>query len=296
MTLEQDFIRTIQGLNPQVDLRHDTFWDEDTRQILTTDLLVEEVHFDWRYFTPYELGCRAMAANLSDIAATGGIPKWALVDIAIPKDFKQEDLKQLYLGLSQSGVQIVGGDTSAAEKTFLAVTLIATLPEGATPGRRTGAIAGGVVAISGPHGLSRAGLEALRQDLPGFEQARRAHLCPTPPLALGQKIARTLDRYAMMDSSDGLADAVLRLAQASQVDIVIEQARLEIHPDVQHLDWVLYGGEDFELVVCLPADRLSEFPELTVIGKVQEGQGQAFLDGVPLSFEKTYQHFERLIL
>jgi len=290
MTREQDFIQTIQGLNPDVDLRHDTFWDENTRQIFTTDLMMEGVHFDWQYFTPYQLGCRAMAANLSDIAATGGIPKWALVDLAVPPNFELEKLKEIYKGLSKEGVQIIGGDTSRADKTFLAITLIATLPEGATPGRRTGAEPGDVVAISGPHGLSRAGLEALQKNLPGYETARQKHLCPVPPVALGQKIAKNLTRYAMMDSSDGLADAVLRLAEASQVNIVIDSAKLEIHPEVQYLDWVLYGGEDFELIVCLPADRLAEFPELTAIGKVQKGDGQGFIDAVPLTFERTFQH------
>jgi len=202
----------------------------------------------------------------------------------------------------------VGGDTVRAPQLSLCVTLLGTLPPKSQPGRRHTAQAGDVVAISSPHGLSRAGLYAFENNLPGYDFTKRTHLRPQPALKLGKQVAAVAPHFAMMDTSDGLADAALRVAQASQVNVVLDATRLLCHPEVsalaQHaqvnpLDWVLYGGEDFALFVTMPPETVGMFPQLSVVGRVEsakEAVGQAYLatslgERIPLSFEQTFQHF-----
>lgn len=308
-TAEQTWIESIQRRWPQTDFGHDTFIDPNTQQIFTTDMLVEDVHFSWTYCTPYDIGWKALAVSLSDIAATGGLPQYALISIGINPSTSTQALAQLYDGIEACAkafhCQVIGGDTVRAEKTVISITVTGTAPENATLGRRTGAQAGDIIAISGPHGLSQAGLWALQNNVEGYQQLKKAHLQPQPQVALGQKIAQHLTRFAIMDSSDGLADAALRLAQANKVSIILNSKQLTIDPVITELakqaqinpmDWVLYGGEDFQLVVCLPAEQLTHLPELTPIGHVlADNPGQAFLKQesqlIPLSYQHTFQHW-----
>lgn len=312
MTLERKWIKRLQARWPQVDLRHDTFYDPSSREIITSDMIVEGVHFSWDYCEPEDAGWKSVAVSLSDIAATGGIPRWVLVSIGVPDKNSLSRLKGIYRGIENCCQAykciVVGGDTVRSDKTTISVTIIGSLPTSSTPGRRDKAIPDHIVAISGPHGLSRAGLEALQNSLTGFDKAKTAHLKPIPLLRLGQRIAQILPNFSMMDSSDGLADAVLRLAETSQIDIVIEANRLLIHPEIREItehvgadpmEWVLYGGEDFQLVVTLPREGLIVFPELQPVGFVraasQPTKGEAFLyyngNIVSLTSSKTFQHF-----
>ncbi len=313
MTIERTWIEKLQQRWPRVDLRHDTFYSPQFRQILTSDMLVEGVHFSWRYFTPQQLGWKSIAVNLSDIAATGGLPQWVLINLGIPDDCGITLMEQLYEGIeaccNQFRCQVVGGDTVRAGETVVSVTASGILQPNYTPGRRDQAQPGDVIAVSGLHGLSRAGLEALQRNLPGYSEVKHAHTRPMPRVKLGQQIARVVPRFAMMDSSDGLADAVIRLAEASKMDLIIDESRLAIHSDVESLarmananplDWVLHGGEDFQLVVCLPPETVALFPDLHPVGMVQSprltGQGRAFMlaesgERIHLSDDKAFQHF-----
>lgn len=310
---EHQWIEHLQARWPAVDLRHDTFYDAQSRQIFTTDMLVEGVHFAWTYTSETDLGWKALAVNLSDIAATGGFPKWALVSVGLPDVKPLPKLRAIMEGVESCAkayrCTIVGGDTVHASDTTISVTVIGYLPQDCYPGRRHQAEPGDVLAISGPHGLSHAGLVALQHDLEGYETVKQAHLRPTPQLTMGNRIAKVLPRFAMMDSSDGLADAALHLAQASGVDIHLDAARLTPPPEVAEiadslgtdpLNWVLYGGEDFHLVVSIPPETLGLFPELKAIGRVYPaatpGKGKAFLKDdhglQPLDWEKAFQHFD----
>jgi thiamine-monophosphate kinase len=312
MTLERQWINQLQSRWPQVDLRHDTFYDPGTRQILTTDMLVEGVHFTWDTYTPEDVGWKSVAVNLSDIAATGGIPQWVLVSIGVASHNSMATLEGIYRGIEACCQEfhciVVGGDTVGASETTVSVTVLGTLPQQSNPGRRSTAKPGDILAVSGLHGLSRAGFEVLQRNLPDYDRVRQAHLHPVPLCRLGQRIAQTLPRYAMMDSSDGLADAALRLAEASKVDVILDPKRINIDPEVETLahqvgvnplDWVLYGGEDFQLVLSLTPETLALFPELQPVGVIQTarkpGKGQGFLRDEetirPLIADKTFQHF-----
>lgn len=313
-TLERQWIEQLQARWPQADLRHDTFYDPDTRQILTTDMLVEDVHFSRKTFSPEDIGWKGVAVNYSDIAATGGRPHWLLVSLGLPEQADLTLARGIYDGITACcqayGGTLTGGDTVRSEKLTLSVTAIGLLEARYQPGRRHTAQPGDFVAVSGPHGLSRAGLEALKTAAPQqWPAAVSSHCRPVPRLRLGQQIARTLPRFAMMDTSDGLADAALRLAQASRVDIVLDAERIRLHPEMvdlaslagaNPLDWALYGGEDFELMVALPPEAIGLFPEMQVVGYVRacqppEKDGQAWLrtaSGLaPLEEGRMFQHF-----
>lgn len=313
MTLEKQWIKQLQARWPNEDFGHDTFFDAATQQILTTDMMVEGVHFSWEYCSPQDVGWKSIAVNLSDIAATGGLPQWVLVSIGVPESIGLECLNGIYEGIDaicrEAHCVVVGGDTVRAEKTTISVTAIGKLPQNHQPGRRNTAEAGDIIVTSGSHGLSAAGLEALQRGLPGFDRLKQAHLRPKPKLALGQRMARVLPRYAMMDSSDGLADAALRLAEESGVDIYLDTRRIVLDPDLNEvaakthhdsLHWALYGGEDFQLVAALPKEAIGFFPEMQVVGvarpQIDEYRsGKGFLKQedqlIPLDASATFQHF-----
>jgi len=315
MTREQEWIKSLQQHWPSDTFRHDAYLDSDSGQILTTDMMVEDVHFSMDYFTPQDLGWKSIAISLSDIAATCGRPQWIMASIGLPKSYPMQWLNSLHEGIkaccNQFGCKLIGGDTVGSEKIILSITAIGQALDNCTPGRRDQAQPGDVIAISGHHGLSRAGLEALTKSYTGYDQVKQAHLKPIPLVKLGQRISRSVPRFSMMDSSDGLADAVLHLSHESNVDIYLDQSRLDIHPQVSELaekanvdplEWVLYGGEDFQLVVSLPREVAPLFPELTVVGQVlksKHGQGHASMvhnkETILLDWSKTFQHFKELL-
>lgn len=320
---ELDIIERVGQLTGQSQaLRDDVFWDEATRQIYTTDMLVEGTHFCLDYFSPEDLGWKAAAVNISDVAATGGILKYLLISLALPTSISLDWIESFYTGLSaacrQFGGAVVGGDTVGSDRLTINVTAIGECPQGHTPGHRFQAEAGDYIVATGYHGLSHLGLLALQQHEAGYEKSKARHLRPMPRIQEGLYLSQHVQRYALMDSSDGLADALIKIAQASQKKLLLEGKRLPIHPEVQAYSqthgispWspVLYGGEDFELVATVPALDGALLEHFHVIGRVYplshttghpEGDtlpGAYFQDPEdpvlqPLSLEKTFQHFE----
>jgi thiamine-monophosphate kinase len=289
----------------------------DAQQMVTMDVLVENHHFSWQYFTPQQLGWKAVAVNASDIAATGGLLDGIVVGLTLPANTPSQTVQQVYEGMQHCLNQLPqaptlwGGDTTAGPCWMISLTAMGHLPAGYTAGRRWQAQPGDWVLTTGPHGLSAIGLRAWQQGTVQYPQARQHHVQPMPRCAQGQQLAAVGCRYALMDSSDGLADAALKLAQASRVNIALWANALPPHPELalyaQHqaldplalLNLQLYGGEDFELVACWPADQ--PVPQgFTVIGRVEshtpvQGPGSAWIThdtGVlPLTFGQTYQHF-----
>ncbi|MBI4497335.1 MAG: thiamine-phosphate kinase [Chloroflexi bacterium] len=264
----------------------------DVLELATTDTLVERVHFlpqrtPWR-----DLGWKALAVNLSDIAAMGGIPLYALITLGLPPDAEVEHLTDLYRGMLEAahtyGARLVGGDIVRSQVFFLTVALHgvaagAGYPEGVL--RRAAARPGEVVAVTGSLGASAAGLEVLRSGRPLSDEAaatllREAHLRPRPRLAEGQALLRAGVRCAM-DISDGLLADLSKLCAASGVAAQVELKQVPVLPAVrQHFPaWqslALSGGEDYELLFTAPAAILAElqrqaaFP-VTAIGTIAAG-------------------------
>jgi thiamine-monophosphate kinase len=240
----------------------------DRSLVVTTDVLVDKVHFSDRTTSPADIGWRAAAANLSDLAAMGATPLGITVGLSLPETTEVAWVEELYGGLrdclSQYQTGIIGGDLCRSNTITVAITALGAV-DPAQAIRRDRAQAGGAIVATGDHGKSRGGLELLLNPDSGkslSEVDRQtlilAHQRPLPRLDV-LPILRELRSpwIAGMDSSDGLLDAISQICRASGVGAIVEN--LPIAPALSRLradpqDWVLTGGEDFELVLCLPMD------------------------------------------
>jgi thiamine-monophosphate kinase len=267
----------------------DAYYETQTRTIYTTDMLVEGVHFSLDYFSAFNVGWKAAAVNCSDIAAMAGELQYLLVAIGLPENTTVEWVENCYRGIqavcNQFGGQVIGGDTVCSpDRMTLSVTAIGKCPAGQQVGHRYRSQPGDIVLSTGYHGLSAVGFACLQRGVAeGFETARAAHLEPMPQIEAARMLAAVLkeERYALTDSSDGLADAVIKMAQTSQTCIILEASQIALHPELicycqsypqktecsailqnpelfketlqqQALHTALFGGEDFQLVATVP--------------------------------------------
>jgi thiamine-monophosphate kinase len=233
--------------------------------VVTQDALVEGVHFRLDWITWRDLGYRAAAVNLSDLAASGAEPEALLVSLGLPGHVVLEDVVELYEGMNEAGVPVLGGDTTAADAVFLSVTAVGRSRR--VPGR-AGARPGDLLVVSGPLGAAGA----------AFRQSRYVR----PPLRLdvGRRLASVAS--AMCDISDGLAVDAGRLAARSGCRLAIELERVPLAGELEDLGF----GEDYELLAAT-LDPLG----LTVIGRCEEGEGVALtLHGEPVELA-GWEHF-----
>ena len=241
---------------------------------ITTDMLVDGVHFSDRTTGPYGAGWRAAAANLSDLAAMGAIPVAVTVALAVAPDTAVEWVEEFYRGmtacLQEYHTPIVGGDVVRSPAVTVAITAFGQVEFDSTI-RRSNARSNWAIMATGVHGASSAGLELLLnpefgQNLTEVDRASLilAHQRPKPRLDVLPVVWQILDSagefsIAGMDSSDGLADAIIQICRASGVGAKVDRTQIpiphslsEIVSTEKALDWALYGGEDFELVLFLP--------------------------------------------
>lgn len=304
--------------------------------VVTADVLVDGVHFSDRTTAPEDAGWRAAAANLSDLAAMGASPLGITVSLGLPGATPVEWVERLYQGLTQClqphHTAIVGGDVVRSPVITVSITAFGDA-DPARLIRRSTAQPGDAIVVTGPHGASRAGLELLLHPDQGAELNEidrsaliRAHQRPQPRLDVLPflwKIEREAQSHssrfdiqhrltpyslAGMDSSDGLADAVLQICRASGVGARIDRCQIPIPVALttwvgpkQALEWALYGGEDFELVLCLPPSAAEELvQQLTgavMIGTVTAEPHVWLADStgtepdVTLSLDRGFQHF-----
>ena len=236
-------------------------------QIITTDALVEGVHFSLKTSTWKELGWKSVAVNLSDIAAMGGVPMYALVSLGLPKDILVENIQSFYEGMlaatKKFEVVIIGGDTVGSPLVVVSVTLIghASNDEGKVL-TRSAAKPGDKVAVTGYLGASSAGLTMLNRGLKFPSKAatelRRAHLHPNPRVVEGQKLVASGVK-AGMDISDGLVGDLTHICEMSHVGALINVDLVPVSPTADKyfgekaLEFALGGGEDYELLFTAPA-------------------------------------------
>lgn len=288
--------------------------EEGFEKIVCVDTMVEGVHFTRETMKPFDIGYKALAANISDVAAMGGYPLYYLVSITIPKSWTQEELKTIYDGMKTLGEQyemdLIGGDTTSGKTMVLSVFVIGKVEKGKRL-LRSNARDGDVVFVSGTVGDAAGGLDILlhNKNAGKFEALVESHQRPKPQVALG-RILSEFERVSLNDVSDGLASELLEIAEASQVDILINKETIPISEDLQLYDtenalkWALTGGEDFELVGSIPEvdwaklqkECLTAGMKITKIGTVSSGEGQAFLkshDGVQELKKEGYNHFNR---
>ena len=250
----------------------------DGRVVASTDLLLEGRHFRTDWSTGYQVGRKAAAQNLADIAAMGAVPTALLVGLAAPAGLPVDWARDLASGLADEcalvGASVAGGDTTRGETIMIAVSALGDLG-GRAPVLRSGAHPGDKVAIVGEPGWSACGYELLARGLDGPERALARHRSPEPPYAQGP-IAAEAGATAMIDVSDGLLADLGHIARESDVGIDIRPEAFAIPGElraaaerlgVDPLGWVLTGGEDHALAACYPA--AADVPQgWTVIGTV----------------------------
>ncbi len=251
--------------------------------LLATDAVVAGVHCDLTLAGLDDLGWKAMAVNLSDIAAMGGIPHRAVVSVAAPGG---TDLNLLYRGIVEASVTfacpVVGGDLSGTPGPL--VVSVAVTGSAARPVLRSGACPGDLIFVTGPLGASAAGLAALRQGAPRDGANVRAHLRPVPRLALGAQVAAG-GATAMIDVSDGFALDLHRLSDASEVGFELDDVPVAEGATAEQ---ALGGGEDYQLIVVLPAS-VEPPPGLVEVGRCVGDPARRLLGGEPLA-RTGWQH------
>jgi len=309
---------TPKGRGVRLGIGDDAAWVECEGRsfLITSDLLIEGIHFDFRWTSFYGLGYKTLAVNLSDLAAMGGRPAYLTLSLGIPVDFKTENIEKFYRGIRtlavQSGVSLVGGDTSLSERFFISASLVGHAPYGAIT--RGGGKAGDDLYVTGTLGDATLGLELLRRkkSKAGKDAAfliSRYHF-PTARLKAGLTLAKERLAKAMIDVSDGLLQDLGHLCKASGIGAVIWQEALPLSRAYRSaagkagLFYALAGGEDYELLFSLRSHHRSRLEKakrrmgvpVTHIGKcVPADQGIRVINskGQPLAIPPVgYDHFK----
>lgn len=286
--------------------------------ILKADLSVEGVHFSSRIHPPRAVGHRALARSLSDIAAMGGTPRFALVSLALSKPTTRAWIEQFYRGLldlaARFDVAVVGGDTAFTPgRTLIDAMVVGEVPSGQAI-LRSGAKPGDRIFVSGRLGLSALGLAMLDREsshrgprLAEFAPAVRAHLFPEPCCALGRYLSRSRLASAAIDLSDGLSTDLHHLCEASGVGARIFEDSLPLVDSAglsrsRRLRLALDGGEDYQLLFTVPLAKTSRIPSrfagasISAIGEIRKSREVVLVrsDGKTSVLEpRGYDHFSR---
>ena len=294
--------------------------------LLTTDVFVESIHFDPVFATPYQIGWKAMAANLSDIAAMGGLPRTAVISLCLLEKTEVEWVEELYGGMNdmtrQFGGSIIGGDTSVTHSQTVISIALAGEVEGKRLTTRAGAKVGDVICVTGDLGGSVAGLTVLRKNQKIREKTKEQwshviekHLQPLPRIQEARILVEETKINSMIDISDGLASEVHHICELSGIGARIYEEEIPIHDQTAHVaqefgtspaKYALYGGEDFELVFCLSPKRVSNTLDIiesetgtkvSIVGNIVEHEQEITLidergDQQELPF-RGYNHFSK---
>ncbi|MEI7474035.1 MAG: thiamine-phosphate kinase [bacterium] len=263
----------------------DTAFLSDKGIIITQDTLVEDVHFRLTTISPFQLGYKSIAVNLSDIAAGAAIAKYCLISLSLPKNINNAFIEGFYKGVKAIceffNVDVIGGDITGAEKLTVSITAIG-YTEGVQPASRKNAKENDIVFVTGHFGSSAAGLWCLENNY-NSDKFIKSHLMPMPRLTEARKILeKSKHPLTLMDASDGLADALAKISSMSEVSMEINAIDIPIDSDIKNIagkaninsyyDWILFGGEDYELVGTMPESLFNELNhnELNIkkIGKV----------------------------
>jgi thiamine-monophosphate kinase len=260
-------VRRRTGLSPGVSLGigDDAAWVQ-TRSgscLLTTDLLIEDIHFNLKWTSLYALGHKSLAVNMSDIAAMGGTPAYLLLSLGIPARFQTDDVDEFYRGIrslaSKSGIALVGGDMSVAKSLLISACLIGQTRY--RPVTRDGARIGDDIYVTGTVGDSALALKLLKHKspklmLPGGKFLLSRHHLPLARLDVGVILARERLARAMIDVSDGLIQDLGHICTESRIGAIIFEEMLPLSRAYRSLvgrdgtRHALAGGEDYELLFC----------------------------------------------
>ncbi len=260
--------------------------------LVSTDMLIEGTHFLRDDITPYQLGWKSAAVNLSDIAAMGGNPTGTLLSLALPADLTVEWIDAFLDGYAavSAGVPLLGGDTTASpDRICINVTVLGESPSGR--GRlRSNAMEGDLICVTGPLGDSAAGLKAILEGVERDADVQALidrHYLPMPRVEEGLRLAAQAGVHAMMDISDGIGSDLEHILEASGVGAEVAPASLPLSAPLQRVcsrqgwdaaELAVCGGEDYELLFTVDpeAEKALDVPH-TVIGRILSGRGLRWL-------------------
>lgn len=301
---EKEFINIIKNTLNSDYIGDDCAYLKDLGIVVSQDSLVEDVHFKREFITPYQLGYKSIMVNISDICASGAKPLYLTISLSLPNDIDKNFVKEFYEGAkfacdhhhyslperNGENIKIVGGDITSADKIYISVCAIGDAKNRNISSRKS-AKEGFKVVVSGLHGSSAAGLKLLMQGKSEPQKFIKAHLEPQAQVEFSQNISKfrhseeakrpknlpscqeNLIAYAMMDTSDGLMDALSTIANESGVLLEVDFDKIPYDKDLEQFDsWqdmVLFGGEDYGLVAVVPQD----FERGTQIGVAKNGLG-----------------------
>jgi thiamine-monophosphate kinase len=247
------------GRGVRLGIGDDAAWVECSSCLLTTDLLLEGIHFDLKWTSLFDLGYKSLAVNLSDIAAMGGVPAYATLSMGIPGSFTTQQVDEFHRGMNflarKSAVSLVGGDTSVAGSLLISVCLLGHAPY--QPISRRCAKVGDDIYVTGTLGDAALALELLKTKSPALRRSAASYLLkrhhqPSARCRAGILLARRKLAAAMIDVSDGLLQDLGHICKASGVGAVVWEESLPISPPYRALAddsrWALSGGEDYELL------------------------------------------------
>lgn len=272
------------------------FYQESKRIVTAVDTFVENIHFSRQTMTPSQIGYRALAVNLSDLAAMGAIPAFLLTSVVIPKTWEMKEIQQIFTGLkdlaSQYKMDLIGGDTVSGEELVLTITVIGYVEKDKIRYRHL-AKPEDIVFVTGTVGDSRAGLYMLMHpdEYTHASHFIQSHQMPSPRVEFARALS-DVKRLCLNDVSDGLGNEAIEIAEASQVELILEEKFIPTSQGFSQFDveqqeqWKLFGGEDFELLgtvspadwgkVQTIADQLDL--QVTKIGVVRQGcRGKVYL-------------------
>ena len=274
---EINLIKKIKNTLKSQYIGDDCAYLKDLGIVISQDSLVEDIHFNKHMMSPYQIGYKSVMVNLSDIAASGAKPAYLTVALSLPKEIKDDAVIDFYEGakyaLENLDVEIVGGDITGSDKLYISISVI-----GKTLNRkissRSHAKIGHKIITSGVHGSSAAGLRILQNDLGPDKDLIKAHLMPVAQIDFAKQISEQIQEdYAMMDTSDGLFDALFKIGSASECTMSVDFERILYDPKIKeyfsdYKDLILFGGEDYQIVATVPVELLPSLKDYIIIGEV----------------------------
>ncbi len=301
MKKEDIFIKIIQNALPSSKdyIGDDTAFIKEKDIVITQDTLVEDVHFRTATISPYNLAQKAVAVNLSDIAAAGAVPSYLVISLSLPGHIKEDYIKEFYKGINdictKYHVLTIGGDLTGGEKIVISITMLGNC-NSIPPAARSNARVGDYIITTGEYGSSFMGFNILENpdniyNLTDIEKEyfKNAHINPIPRVKEGLVIAEINknNKLCMMDTSDGLADALFKISKLSNISMEIDYNSIPFNSALAKavksksdiFNCILFGGEDYELVACVTQSTLKELKKnrvkFSVIGRVAKNFGSA---------------------
>ncbi len=275
--------------------------------LFTCDSLIENVHFSLNYTTPQDLGWKALAVNASDIAAMGGLPRYAIVSLILNKKINEDWVKKLYRGFNEFTkkypVSLVGGNLSRSQSSIVIdIAMLGEVEQNRTIKRSTAKV-GDLIVVTGTLGDSSSGMKILQKGGNNPFLSKK-HLRPTPRFKEIRQITSKVKVNSLIDISDGLTQDLFHILEESRVSASLDISKIPLSHQLEKfakekaVNFALGGGEDYELLFTLSKKEAKKLPAkvngtiLTVVGEIIEGKPKIIADGKEI-VPQGYDHFKR---